>query len=86
MITYFAGLRVVVTDAVYSDHLMVQRGALFCGREAFATIAACDRNPGINEFVLRPLRKSAATKRSVQVERLKPGMAYPVRCAGRTAK
>lgn len=74
----FAGLPVKITDAVFADHIKVERTALFCGRDAYATICAWHRCPGMIDLVTGPFRESLATKRSVRVELIKQGTAYPV--------
>ena len=63
----FCGLPVRISDAVYSDHLKVERDAIYCGLEAFHAFAAVIRNPKAIDRVSGPFDESVRTNRSVKV-------------------
>lgn len=63
----FAGLPVKITDAVFADHIKVERTAIFVGRAAFAAFHAWARNPKTPDTISGPFHKSLRTKRSVRM-------------------
>lgn len=69
MIT-FAGLPIKVTDAVFADHLKVERTAIFIGRDVYPMFAVWARNPKAPDLISEIVRESLRTKRSVQVTEL----------------
>lgn len=66
MIT-FAGLPVKVTDAVFPDHLKVERTAIFVGRSVFPLFHAWARDPKGPDLLSAMIRESLRTRRSVRV-------------------
>ena len=63
----FAGLPVKLTDAVFPDHVKVERGGIFCGPKAYAEFMAYFRNTAGHEGVVDAYRKSLHTGKSVKV-------------------
>ena len=64
----FAGFPVIVTDAVFADHLKVERNAIFCGKAAYATFSTWARNlKAPSEDLRAAVRASILTHRSVSV-------------------
>lgn len=42
---YFCGQRIVCSDAVFDDHIKVERSGIFCGRKVWPLFMKYSRNP-----------------------------------------
>lgn len=63
----FCGLPVKITDAVFPDHLKVERTAIFVGRAAFAAFHQWARDPKAPDVVTAAFLESERTGRSVAI-------------------
>jgi hypothetical protein len=66
----FYGLRIRMTDAVFSDHVLVERGVMFCGRKAYRAVisiarAYANRDPARLSPLIDAINLSQLTRKSV---------------------